>query len=77
MHAAAAADAGREGERTAPADPAAMFADMLSRLEADPLWARGYEDFVRAVSFAGPGEAIDFGNAFAACYRLVSVVRGA
>ena len=70
--AAAAADVGRGGERTAPADPAAMFADMLRRLETDPLWAREYEDFVRAVSFAGPGEQIDFSAALEACRRLVS-----
>jgi hypothetical protein len=31
-----------------------MFVEMLQRLETDPLWAREYEDFVRAVSFAGP-----------------------
>ena len=73
VHAAAAADVGRGGERTPPADPAAMFADMLRRLETDALWAREYEDFVRAVSFARPGEAIDFVDAFAACIRLVAV----
>ena len=50
-----------------------MFADMLQRLETDPLWAREYEDFVRAVSFAGPGEAIDFAHALAACIRLIAV----
>ena len=50
-----------------------MFADMLRRLETDALWAREYEDFVRAVSFAGPGEAIDFADALAACTRLVAV----
>jgi hypothetical protein len=73
VHAAAAADAGRGGERTTPADPGTMFADMLDRLELDALWAREYEDFVRAVSFAGPGEAIDFAGALAACARLVAV----
>ena len=36
--------------------PAALFADMLERLSADRLWAREYEDFVDAVSFAAPGE---------------------
>ena len=45
---------------------------MLERLETDALWAREYEDFVRAVSFAGPGEAIDFADALAACTRLVA-----
>jgi hypothetical protein len=53
-----------------------MFADMLRQLEAleaDALWAREYEEFVRAVSFAGPGEAIDFAHALAACTRLIAV----
>jgi hypothetical protein len=52
-------------------DAAADFAEMLRRLETDPLWAREYEGFVRQVSFAGPGEGIDFATAFAACARLV------
>ncbi len=69
--AAAAADADRGGD-TATSDPAAMFAEMLQRLEIDPLWAREYEDFVRQVSFAGPGEVIDFDHALAACARLVA-----
>jgi hypothetical protein len=72
--AAAAADVGRGGERVPAADPATVFADMLRRLEIDPLWAREYEDFVRQVSFAGPGEAIDFAAALAACRRLIAVV---
>jgi hypothetical protein len=48
-----------------------MFTDMLCRLEADALWAREYEDFVRAVSFARPSEAIHFADALASCARLV------
>jgi len=48
-----------------------MFAEMLRRLESDPLWAREYEEFVRQVSFAGAGEAIDFAVALSACGRLV------
>lgn len=72
VRAAAAADVGRGGG-AAVDDPAAMFTDMLRRLEADALWAREYEDFVRAVSFAGPGEAIDFAHAIAACSRLITV----
>jgi hypothetical protein len=71
--AAAAADVGRGGESAAAGDPAVMFAEMLRRLETDPLWAREYEDFVRQVSFAGPGDAIDFAHALAACTRLVAV----
>jgi hypothetical protein len=71
--AAAAADVGRGGQRAALADPAAMFADMLGRFEADGLWAQEYQDFVREVSFAGPGEAIDFVDVLAARTRLVAV----
>ena len=70
--AAAAADVGRGGGAPAGGG-AAMFAEMLRQLETDPLWAREYEDFVRAVSFAGPDEAIDFAHALAACTRLVAV----
>jgi hypothetical protein len=40
-----------------------MFADMLRQFEADALWAQEYQDFVREVSFAGPGESIDFADA--------------
>jgi predicted nucleotidyltransferase component of viral defense system len=40
---AAAADVGRGGSAAA-GDPAAMFSEMLRRLEADALWAREYED---------------------------------
>jgi hypothetical protein len=67
---AAAADEGRGGAQAV--DPKTMFAEMLRRLETDPLWAREYEEFVRQVSFAGPGEAIDFAHALAACIRLVA-----
>jgi nucleotidyltransferase AbiEii toxin of type IV toxin-antitoxin system len=72
--AAAAADAGRGGG-AASGDAAAMFAAMLQRLATDPLWAREYEDFVRSVSFAGPGEAIHFIDALAACTRLVAAAQ--
>jgi hypothetical protein len=51
-----------------------MFAEMLRRLESDPLWAREYEEFVRQVSFAGAGEAIDFAAALPAWGRLVASV---
>jgi hypothetical protein len=54
-------------------DPAVIFADMLRRLETDPLWAREYEDFVRAVSFAGPHEMISFLDALASCRRLAEM----
>jgi cystathionine beta-lyase family protein involved in aluminum resistance len=55
-------------------EPAAIFAEMLRRLETDPLWAREYEDLVQQVSFAGPDEAIHFADALAACNRLVAMV---
>ena len=48
-----------------------QFADMLSRVRSR--CAPEYQDFVREVSFAGPGEAIDFVDALAACPRLVAV----
>jgi hypothetical protein len=67
--AAAAADVGRGGDIEMSGDPPTMFAEMLRRLETDPLWAREYEDFVRQASFAGPGEVIDFTAALAACDR--------
>ena len=71
--AAAAADVGRGGGSEISTDPAAMFAEMLRRLETDPLWAREYEDYVRQVSFAGPGEGIHFADALVACARLVKL----
>jgi hypothetical protein len=70
--AAAAVDEGRRGAPAA--DPATMFAEILRRLESDPLWAREYEEFVRQVSFAGAGEVINFAEAVAACRRLTSAV---
>jgi predicted nucleotidyltransferase component of viral defense system len=69
--AAVAADVGRGGERDPPTDPAIILAGMLERLEADPLWAREYEDFVRQVSFAAPQDVIGFIEALASCRRLV------
>jgi hypothetical protein len=76
VRAAAAADVGRGGEGAVAGDPAGMFSGMLRRLESDPLWGREYEEFVRQVSFAGSGEAIDFGGALAACAPLVYTVYG-
>jgi predicted nucleotidyltransferase component of viral defense system len=74
--AAAAADIGRGGEGVPSGDdPSAVFAEMLRRLETDPLWAMEYEEFVRQVSFAGPGQEIDFTGAVAACVRLAGMVR--
>jgi Nucleotidyl transferase AbiEii toxin, Type IV TA system len=72
--AAVAADVGRGGEEDPPTDPTVIFAGMLQRLETEPLWAREYEDFVRAVSFAGPHEMIGFLDALAACRRLAGAV---
>jgi hypothetical protein len=73
--AAAAADVGRGGGAEISADPAAMFAEMLRRLETDPLWASEYEDFVRQVSFGGPDELIGFAEALASCASMVDMVR--
>ena len=71
--AAVAADVRRGGEKAPPTDPAVIFADMLQRLETDPLWAREYEDFVRQVSFAARDEMIGFIGALASCRRLVQI----
>ena len=62
-----AGDAGGGGETASGSDPPKIFAEMLQRLESDPLWAREYEEFVRQVSFAGAGA-----DASAACARLVT-----
>jgi hypothetical protein len=70
--AAVAADVGRGGEKDPPTDAAVIFAGMLQQLEADPLWAREYEDFVRAVSFAHSAREIEFEAAVNACRRLAS-----
>jgi predicted nucleotidyltransferase component of viral defense system len=71
--AAAAADAGRGGEGVPFGNPPAVFREMLRRLETDPLWAGEYEEFVRQVSFAGPGEVMHFADALSACRRLVKL----
>jgi hypothetical protein len=57
----------------ASGDQRSAFAEMLRRLETDPLWAREYEEFVRQVSFAGVDEVIHFTDALAACGRLVKL----
>jgi hypothetical protein len=69
--AAAAGDVGRGTETTNGSDPARMFAEMLRRLETDPLWAREYEEFVRQVSFGSPGEEISFSDACKGGRRLM------
>ncbi len=74
--AAVTADIGRGGETDPPTDPVVIFGGLLQLLETDPLWAREYEDFVRAVSFAGPGDTIGFAEAIAACYRLALIAQG-
>lgn len=70
---AVAADVGRGGEKDPPTDPGVIFPDMLQRLGSDPLWAQEYEDFVRAVSFAGQHEMISFLDALASCRRLTEM----
>jgi hypothetical protein len=74
VRAAVGADVGRGGEIEPPADPEVIFKLLLQRLRTDPLWAREYEDFVAAVSFARPAESIDFDAALAALGRLIVVV---
>lgn len=68
-------DSGRGGE-AAPLDPAKRFSLMLDLLHDDKGWATDYETFVLQVSFARPGEAITFAEAFAATRRLVAMVYG-
>ena len=68
---AAAADAGRGGEVTASADPATLFASMITRLRSDSLWAAEYDNFVRQVSFARPDERIGFDQALAAVVAMI------
>jgi hypothetical protein len=68
------ADAGRGGEATASSDPATLFASMLERVGTDPLWAVEYQDYVRQVSFAAPGELIDFDQALVAVKDLIALV---
>jgi hypothetical protein len=71
---AAADDEGRGGEAVAAIDPAALFANMLERLETDPLWAAEYRDYVRQVSFADPGELIGFDPALVALKKLIALL---
>ena len=73
--AAVAADVGRGGEIEPQTDPDVIFKLMLQRLTTDPLWAREYEDFVRGVSYAAPGNLMSFAKALDAVSRLVDKVR--
>ena len=71
--AAIAADVGRGGV-TAGTDPAALIAEMMRRLERDPLWEQEYEDFVRAVSFARARESINYAGAIDAARRVIAIM---
>lgn len=62
----------KRGGGQALASPADRFADMLQRLQTDPLWEKEYEEFVRQVSFARPENAITFQTALEAVTRLVA-----
>ena len=66
-----AADIGRGGAKDPPTDATIIFTGMLQRLESDPLWAREYEDFVAAVSFAASGEVLDYETALNGMRRLI------
>ena len=51
----------RAGEgRPQATDPATLLAGMVKRLAPDSLWSTEYQDYVRQVSFAHPGELIGF-----------------
>ncbi|MBV9825361.1 MAG: nucleotidyl transferase AbiEii/AbiGii toxin family protein [Alphaproteobacteria bacterium] len=73
--AAVAADAGRGGEQNPPTDPAMVFDIMLKTLANDPLWAREYEQFVAAVSFAPAEHVISFRVALDAVKRMAGAFR--
>jgi hypothetical protein len=73
VRSAMAKDGGRAGEATAPAKPRTLFAGMLGRLSADPLWAAEYRDYVGQVSFAAPAELIGFDQALAVVTDLVAL----
>jgi hypothetical protein len=47
---------------------------MLERVSTDPLWAVEYQDYVRQVSFAAPGELIGFDQALAAVKDLIALI---
>lgn len=74
VSAALAADTGRGGEVAAIADPATLFAGMLTKLRTDRLWAGEYEDFVDALSFAPLDERIGFEVALGRVGELVSTL---
>ena len=71
---AMASDQGRGGETRMASDPAALFADMLTQLRADPLWEAEYRDYVRHVSFAPAGELIEFDQAMEALRDLIGTL---
>ena len=71
---AAADDAGRGGSPTTGVKPEVLFAGMLERLAADPLWAREYRDYVQQVSYAEIDQLIGFDQALAAVRDLVALI---
>lgn len=69
---ARAQDARRGNVAHAALGPAELFSAMLERISSDRLWAKEYEEFVDAVSFAAPGDRIGFTTALAALRELVT-----
>jgi len=49
---------------------------MLGKLTDDPVWSRGYEEFVHSVSFAPIDEFITFTSAMESVRRLVEAAGG-
>jgi Nucleotidyl transferase AbiEii toxin, Type IV TA system len=74
VRAAIATDVGRGGDAVPSGDPAALFAGMIDKIAADPLWADEYEHFVEAVSFAAPEERIGFKASLDAVRELVALL---
>jgi hypothetical protein len=74
--AALATDRGRGGDAVPSAEPAALFAGMLEKIESDPLWAEEYERFVEAVSFAAINERVGFAASLDAVRELIAHLGG-
>jgi hypothetical protein len=70
-HKSAESDNGRAGDK-APATGQDRLAMMFDRLRREAFWVDDYDQYVRAVSFARPGETLTFVAALDALEVLVS-----
>lgn len=62
----------KRGGGKAPPEAGERFALMLDRLTREAFWAAEYEEYVRGVSFAEPGERITFEAALVAVKELAA-----